>query len=285
MANEAIYTRWSDQVANEATITIQTGTDPGDDNYGPDVLVDENPAKLAKIDSTTAAWQFAFAAPQRIDLAAFIHGTFEQTCTLRLQGNTSATWGSPLPFDAEIDVLEWFGSGSNRWPRNAWLDLTQHEDYSATGFQYWRLLCTGNSQNVQLGQVIFSPVIRYMDPDLRWEFVRKIRNRSIVNETAYGSKTIYVRRSPQFLLEGDQRMTEAFYNDQIIHNHDASGIGYPWLLIPKRPISADLETVDNEEAFYVRWVDDVFATTHVYVGAIDKKFVVEEVSRGLRPGV
>jgi hypothetical protein len=284
MANEAIYTRPSDQVADDATITIHTGTDPGDDNYGPDTLVDQNPAKLAKIDSTDGAWLWTYAAPQRIDIAAFIHGTFEQSCELRLQGHTSNVWTSPL-FDAEIDVYEWLGAGVGRWPRNTWLDLTQHPDYSATGFQYWRLVCTGNSQNIQLGQVVFSPVKRLMDPDLQWSFVRTIRNRSIMNETAYGSKTIYARRTPQFLLQGDQRMTEAFYNDQLIHNHDASGTALPWLLIPKRPITPDLETVDEAEAFYVRWVEDDLTTTHVYVGAVDRKFMVEEVARGLRPGV
>jgi len=284
MANEAIYTRPSDQVADLATITIETGTDPGDDNYAPEVLVDENPAKVAKILSTTGAWQFAFPSAQRIDLAACIHSTFETDCTLRLQGNTSASWSSP-PFNAEITVHEWLGAGVGRWPRNQWLDLTEESGYTTTGYQYWRLLCTGNTQNIQLGQVIFSPTIRLMDPDLRWDFGRRVRNRNMVNETAFGSKTVYARRSPQFMLEGDQRMTEAFYDDMVIHAHDASGVASPWVLIPKRPTSSDLETVDEAEAYYVRWMEDVFATTHVFVGAIDRKFMVEEVSRGLRPGV
>jgi hypothetical protein len=202
-----------------------------------------------------------------------------------LQGNSVNSWGSPIPFDADIDVLEWLGSGSRRWPRNTSLDLTQHEDYNPAGYKYWRLFCEGNSQNVQLGQVILSANIRYMSPDLRWEFVRTFRNRSIVNETAYGSKTIYARRTKQFLLQGDQMMTESFYNDQLTHFFDADGIGLPWLLLPKRPISDDLETVDEAEAYYVRWAEDDLSTTHVYVGAVNRKYMVEELSRGLRPGV
>jgi hypothetical protein len=124
-----------------------------------------------------------------------------------------------------------------------------------------------------------------MSPDLQWSFNRTFRKRSIVNETAYGSKTIYARRTSQYLLQGDQRMTEAFYNDQTIHHHDSEGVGLPWILIPKRPITENLETVDEAECFYVRWVEDDLTTTHVYVGAVDRKYAVEEVSRGLRPGV
>jgi hypothetical protein len=160
MADFAIYTLPSDNVAPNATITIQTGTDPADENYAPEVLVDMNPARMAKILSTTGAWLFDFTNPQRIDLAAFIHGTFETTCTLKLQGNATDVWTSPS-FDVEIDVLPWYGTGTRRWPKNHWLDLTEHAGYTTTGYRYWRLVCTGNSQNIWLGQVIFSRSARW----------------------------------------------------------------------------------------------------------------------------
>ena len=284
MADAALYTFPSDNVAPDATVTIETGTDPGDDNYGPEVLVDLNPAKMAKILSTTAAWLFDFGSAQRIDIAAFIHGTFETTSTLRLQGNATDSWGAPS-FDAEIDVLPWFGTGTTRWPQNHWLDLTEHEDYSAAGFRYWRVICSGNSQNVWLGQVVFSPTIRRMDPDLRWEYVPSLRKRSIVNETAYGSKTIYARGTTQFYLEGDHRMTEALFRTKEAHFYDADGIGLPWLLVPSEPEPEGSPSwVEHGRIYFVRLVEDRFGGPHVYFNVRDRKFAVEELSRGLRPG-
>lgn len=271
----AIFTRPSDNVAPNATKTIQTGTDPGDDHYGPDTLTDLNPAKMAKILSTTAAWLFDFGAAQRIDLIALIHSTFATTCTLRLQGNATDVWTSPS-FNAVIDVQAWLGSGTTRWPRNQWLDLTQEAGYSTTGYRYWRILITGNDQNVWLGQVIMSPTIRRMDPDLRWDYVPSHRKRSIVNETAFGSKTIYARGTTQYLLQGDHRMDEDLYVDQMEHFYDADGIALPWVLIPDG---------DEPDVYFVRWAEDLFAGPHHLPNVRDRKFQVEELSRGLRPGV
>lgn len=74
-AFNTIYQRLSDEVARNATsITIHTGgVSPEDENYGPDNLVDENPAKVAKIEATTGAWLFSYNAKQPIELAALIH--------------------------------------------------------------------------------------------------------------------------------------------------------------------------------------------------------------------
>jgi hypothetical protein len=274
MASAAIFTRPSDNVAPDATVTIQTGTDPGDDNYGPEVLVDLNPAKMAKILDVTAAWLFDFGAAQRIDLAAFIHSTIESPGTLRLQGNATDSWGAPS-FNALIDVQDWLGSGTGRWPRNQWLDLTQESGYSTTGYRYWRVLVTSNPQNVWMGQVVLSPTIRRMDPDLRWDYVRAPRKRSIVNETAFGSKTIYARNTTQYMLQGEHRMDDALFVDQEEHFYDANGVALPWLLIPDG---------DEPDVYFVRWVEDVYATTHHFLDVRDRKFEVEELSRGLRPG-
>lgn len=279
----ALYTRYADNVAPNATITIETGTDPGA-TYAPANLVDQNPAKVAKILSTTGAWLFDFGSAQRIDIAAFIHGTFETTSTLRFQGNATNAWGAPS-FDAEIDVLPWLGSGTRRWPQNHWLDLRNESGYTTTGYRYWRLICSGNSQNIWLGQVVLSPTIREMDPDLRWEYVAGPAKRAIVNETAYGSKTTYPRQTTQYRLEGDHRMTEALYREFEEHFYDAEGIGYPWLLVPSDP-EADGSPAWQEQGriYFVRLVEDSFAAGHTYFNVRDRKFVVEELSRGLRPG-
>lgn len=284
MAEYAIYIRPSDNVAPNATVTIQTGTDPADDNYGPMVLVDLNPARMAKILSTTAAWLFDFGSAQRVDLAAFIHGTFETTSTVRFQGNATDSWGSPT-LDVEVDIQAWYGVVSSRWPHNHWVELPDQAGYSTTGFRYYRLVCTGNSQNVHLGQVVLSPTIREMNPDLRWEYVDTVRKRSIVNETAYGSKTIYARHTAQWYCEGDQRMTEALFRSKKEHFFDADGVGLPWILVPSDPEPQGSPAwQEHGECYFVRLVEDRFSATHTYFNVRDRKFLVEELSRGLRPG-
>lgn len=271
----AIHTRPSDNVAPNATITIETGTDPLDDNYGPEVLVDLNPAKMAKILSTTGAWLFDFTTAQRIDFAAFIHSTFATTAVVRLQGNATNSWGAPS-FNVVIPVQAWLGSGTTRWPRNQWLDLTDQPGYTTTGYRYWRLLITGNDQNIWLGQVVFSPTIRRMDQDVRWDYVRAKRKRSIVNETAFGSKTIYARGTTQYMLQADQRMDEDLFEDQEEHFFDADGVALPWILVPD-------ET--GPDVHFVRFTEDLYSTTHHFFEVHDRKITVEELSRGLRPGV
>lgn len=285
MANEAIYALPSDRVDQNATVTIQTGTDPGDPHYAPSSLFDGNPAKVAKILSTTAAWMWAFAQRQRVRMAFFIHGTFGPECALRFQGNDTNSWGSPT-LDVEIPVEAWHGSGVGRWPKNQWTgDLTLEPGYTDAGFFYYRLVCTGNAQSVWLGETFFSPVIRRMDPDLRWGFVPTLRKRAIVNETAYGSETTHSRRTTQVLLQGDQRMTEALFVAQREHFYDSDGIALPWPLVPMRPIGPDTDDVDERECYLVKWLENDFATTHDWFSVIDRRFMVKEVSRGLRPGV
>lgn len=278
IAAAAIHTRPSDNVAPNATITIQTGTDPGDTDYAPEVLADLNPARPAKILSTTGAWLFAYAQRQRVRMGAFIHGTFETSSTLRFQGNDTDSWGSPT-LDVEIDVQPWLGAASAtaRWPRNHWTgDLTLAPGYTDAGFFYYRLICSGNSQNIWLGQAVLSPVIRRMAYDVRWDYGRSLRKRSIVNETAYGSKTIYARGTTQYGLEAEQRMDEDLFVDQEEHYYDADGTGLPWILVPDE---------DGPDVYFVRWPSDEFATKHHFFDVHDRKLAVEELSRGVRPGV
>lgn len=284
MATNAIYIRPSDNVAPNATVTIQTGTDPGDPQYGPMTLVDLNPARVAKINSTTFAWLFDYGSAQRIDIAGFIHGTFETTSTVRFQGNATDSWGAPS-FDVEVDIQPWYGVAPRRWPHNHWVECPLHAGYTTTGYRYWRLICSGNSQNGQLGQVVMSPVIREMNPDLRWEYVDAIRKRNIVNETSYGSKTTYPRGTAQWLCDGDQRMTEALFRSKKEHFFDADGTGFPWLLVPSDPEQDGSPAwQEHGECYFVRLVEDRFSATHTYFNVRDRKFLVEELSRGLRPG-
>ena len=159
---------------------------------------------------------------------------------------------------------------------NPWLDLTVQPGYSATGFRYWRLVVTGNSQNLQLGQVILSASIRQLYPDRQWEYVLGQQRRKIDNRTEFGVSTIYSRFSPQWRLEGGHRVDDAFKELLDQHWHEVDGAGFPWLYIPD---------ADQNRCYLVRFTEPTRSTTHVIYDLHDYRFAVEEVARGLRPGV
>lgn len=277
-----IYQHYADNVARDATITIETGpaVSPVDEDYGPASLVDDNPAQVAKIDDTDGAWLFEFDSPQRIDLAALIHGTFDASggsARVLLQGNSSNSWGSPA-FEAEFDVPDWFSVGTRRWPVNPWMDVTAQVGYSASGFTFWRLFAENQSQAIQLGQVWFSPTIRRFDPDLRWGPRVGADKPQIENKTSFEVSTIYARgttiwREDADLL-GDDTMSAALEQ----HWYDVEGRARPWLLIPSGPIA-------NDRAYLVRYATTDRQMQWNFEHAHDMRLAFQEVGRGLRPGL
>jgi hypothetical protein len=285
-ATAAIYQRYGDNAVRSATITIQTGTAPtGQDliDYGPASLVDDNPAKVAKINSVTGAWVFDFGVAQRLDLFALIHHDFDPGGDVKLQGNATNTWGSPS-FSASFVIPAWDGasSGARRWPVNPWMDVTEQAGYSAAGFRYWRLVITGNSQNLQLGEVWGSPTIRRLDPDLQWNFQRSVLKRQIQNRTAFGVATTYTRGTSEWRIRGDHLFDAALRADLQTHWIEVEGAARPWLFVP--------EGLENR-CYLVRWLETMREEQQqmdALVGSGEvhtNQFAVEEVSRGLRPGV
>jgi hypothetical protein len=287
MAYETIYQRASDEVARLSTITIETGTEPeGMDDYGPATLVDGNPAKVAKIDSTTGAWLFDFGAPQRIDLAALIHHNFDAGADVKIQGHTSDAWTSP-DFSAAITIPAWLGSGTSRWPVNPWRDLTLASGYSASGFRYWRLVVTGNSQNLQLGHIWLGAQIRRLSPDVRWNYVPAVRKRIIEHRTSFDVSTIYTRGTNHWRFEGTVPADNALEAELEAHWYDVDGRSKPWLLIPQPPATSDQDVMSGRgnRAYLVRYLSVDRDVPHAMFNLHEQQIVVEEVSRGLRPGL
>jgi hypothetical protein len=281
LSEHGIYQRWSDNVARAATITIDTGADPLDSHYGPAVLVDDNPAKVAKIDSTTGAWLFDFGAAKRVDLVGLIHHSFDAGADVTLQATNDvadfATSPPSPPFSASIVVPTWLGSGSGRWPVNPWLDLTAQAGYLASGWRYWRLLVVGNSQNLQLGQIWMSPTIRRFDPDVQWGVQRGQQRSLVQSRTAFGVDTIYARGTLRWSQSGQLRMTTDVYAaDLETQWQDVEGRAKPWLLVPDGEVNV---------CYFVRWAGLDLQTQWAAPAIRDRQIQVEEVARGLRPGV
>lgn len=281
-----ILTSYKDEVGRLATATVETGTPNTDPNYTPDILQNDNPAQVAKIDSVTGAWLFTFAAAQRIDLAALIHHDFiasgsSPDITVVLEANTSNSWGAPA-FSAAFTIPAWRASGTTwQWPINPWLDLTAESDYSTTGWQYWRLSIVNNDQNLQLGGVKLYSAFQQFVADFRPSLPRATRKRSIVNTTAFEVDTIYPRGINRWEQTGSLILTSAQAELLKEHYFDVNGQAMPFVVIPNGL---------RNEAYFVRRPDEFGETVEFYSEGDDTELLtmtlpLREVSRGLRPGV
>jgi len=290
-AFNTIYTHYSDEVARLATITIEADTTPslaGGDAYVPASLVDDNPAKVAKIneDSTGApavglvsgAWVFAYVAKQPIKLAALIHTTASSSSgTVKLQGNNTADFTSPA-FSATFVIPPWLGTGSGRWPQNPYLRVDEQAGYDAAGFFYWRLVFTNQPENIQVGEVRFHAHYYQFDPDLRWGLSVSAEKPQIENRTAFGVSTLYARGTTIWEQQADIQLTDDMRFALEAHWYDVDGRTRPWVLVPSGPVRSDrcylVRYAMTEES--VRW-DNWDITS--------QRLQFQEVGRGLRPGV
>lgn len=285
-AFNTIYQHYADEVARLAEVTIETGSavSPVDDDYGPESLIDDNPAKVAKIEDTTGAWLFEYDTPQVVELFSAIHHNFDETDDaagspapmVRLQANNINSWSAPL-LDVQIVIPPWFSVGTRRWPVNPWVDLTSQSGYDAAGFLFYRLLVENNSQNLQLGMVWFGSQIRRFDPDLRWGPTVGTFKPQIENRTSFEVATIYSRGTTIWqedaTLHGDDDMAAALE----LHWHDV-GAAQPWLIVPSGPISDD-------RAYLVRYATTAQQMQWNFEHSHDMQLSFREVGRGLRPGV
>lgn len=288
-AFNTIYTKYSDEVARLAdSIDIENDTSPslsGGDDYAPSTLIDDNPAKVAKINDTSGAWVLSYSAKQRIRLVVLIHGTFDETVdnpgspapSVRFEGNNTNDFTSPA-FSAPIIIPPWLGAGTGRWPQNPWLDLTSASGYDDDGFFYWRLVAENQSQNIQLGQLILSATIRQFDPDLRWGVRVGARKPLIENVTAFEVSTMYSRGTTLWKASAELRATDAMATAFEDHWYDVDGRARPFALIPSGPIRDD-------RAYMVRYAMTDREIAWNSQEHLDKQLAFAEVGRGLRPGV
>jgi hypothetical protein len=277
-----MYSLYSEELARQATISLIVGT--AEDTYGVERLTDDNPAHLFKATGTSVAIEFAFADKTPIALLGLIHTTLETTDQVVWAGDDAGAWGSPT-WAATITPAGWVGQGTGRWPINTWADLTSKPGYDAAGFSKYLLACgttIGLAQPLQIGQIRLEPTIR------RWSLARapvEQRLRPLVeNVTPYGVSTLYARGTTRWrfsfglggLFDDERAAASAQWED-------VEGRGRPWLWIPN----------GREPACYlVRWAtpqlefERVISQTATVSGvARFNALAVEEVARGLRPGV
>lgn len=186
MAMTPIYQHPLDNVASTATITVQSGTE--DTDYPVAYLTDNRITRPAKLTTTTGAFQFEFLGSQRLDLFALGPHNLTGGLSVKLQGHTSATWGSPA-FSADVVIPTVREDGVRPMP---FLDLTTATGYSAGGFRYWRLVVVGtNAAPIAIGEVWMSAAKRTFTEAYRWSY--EVDEERFIEEhvTEYGMVIVY----------------------------------------------------------------------------------------------
>lgn len=267
MAVNVIYQLNSDQVADSGSLTVQSGTE--DAAYPKANLYDSNPAKPAKLTTTTGAWRWDFGVAQRIDLVALIHHNLTAGLEVRIQGNAADAWGAPT-FNQVITIPAYLGDG---YPSNPWLDLTGLAAYSTGGFRYWRLVVVGtNAAAIAIGEVWLGALKRSLTPNIDWGARQPFERKTVEHRTDFGVSNIYDLGVTIRNMQGQLDTTDAQAALIQAWWRDTRGRVRPFLLVPNG---------DVNDAWLVRWTKNQIEPTLNNIDRNVFQMEFEEVGRGL----
>ncbi len=155
MACPFYYFRPSDNVADSATPTVQTGTI--DTNYTVANLVDLSYAKIAapaKLTGVTGAFLLDFGAAQRVDYVV-LHHNFDAGLAVAVQMNATDSWGAPTVTTSPTIPAK----RADNYTRKVGVDLRSVSGYTTSGLRYLRINVSGaNSVPIGLKVLAYSSV-------------------------------------------------------------------------------------------------------------------------------
>ena len=265
---KAVLQRYTDNVARKATVSVVSGTVAA--GYQLNWLTDDDPARPCKFNETSVTLLFDWTTPQRQDSVALIHANLAAGLSVSYQCNATNSWGAPTLSTAVVIP----SYRENKYPTNAYKDLTTVAGYSSSGFRYGRLVISGtNPVAIALGEfLVIAPKreVEWLDNKQKFNDERKI----VSHETDAGVQTIFdlgvhIRRFEGSLTNrGNQR--------QELDSHwaDTCGRSYPFLFIPNSL---------SGEPWLVRWQDPAKEDSFTSVGLSTLSCKLVEVGRGLYP--
>lgn len=262
----AVYGHYSENVAPNATVTVQSGTE--DPDYLAANLVDLNPSKPAQLTGTTGAWLLDWGAAQRVDWVLLPMHNLDAALNVRVQMNATDSWGAPT-VDAAIVIPTYREDGL---PVGSWLDLTAAGGYSASGFRYLRLVVVGaNSAAVKVGEFLTFSRKRTLNPNISWGAQAPEQRLAQVNQTDAGVKMMYDLGTTLRTFRGELDTTDAGLAAVRSWWRDSRGPIFPWGFVFDE---------DVNEGVMARWGNTIDPTL-----AINDRntmpIAIEELSRGL----
>lgn len=156
----AYYARFDDDYAKDA-IGVTASAEVS--AYGAVQLISENPARPAKLSTTTGNFvlQFDGAIAPAYAMLAY-HYLDAGLSGVKIQANDSNSWGAPA-FQAQftIPAKRLDGPSYQRWTTNAIVAL---EGLDYEGYEWWRLVFeNANSQAIVIGRLLLLTDLRQVD--------------------------------------------------------------------------------------------------------------------------
>lgn len=274
IAGYAYYARPSDDLLIGATVT-SSDEDPA---YPASNLIAENAANPAKLLTASGSWVLQTPSPIAPVWALLIYQYLDSSLDVRLQGNTSDSWGSP-PFEQHFTIpgKRLDGPSYQPWTYNVGLVI---EGTPLPSYAFWRLLIAGtNSQAVAVGRMLLLPnprTVKFLVADQLEE--SDDYEAQIILPTELGVETIYDLGGPRRGISGVTPVTDASglplqdaadFRDLL---QSATGRLKPWVIWPFG---------QSGEPWLVRFVSLPQTRRHSGARVQYWPFAVKEVSRGL----
>jgi hypothetical protein len=261
-----IYSHYEDNVAPNATVSVNTGDEDAD--YPAANLVDRLIVKPAQLTTTTGSWVFDFGSAQRVDWAALPMHNLDAGLDVRIQANATDSWGGPT-VDEPIIIPTYREDGL---PVPCWLDLTAAAGYDVGGFRYWRLEVAGtNAAAVKVGELLLLNVKRTLDPNINWG-VQLPESRPVYdNRTPFGYANKYDLGVTLRRLQGTLDTTDAGLALLRAWWRSTRGTARSFAIVPDE---------DVNEAWVAEFTGDLGVTLQIN-NRNNIPITFEEVSRGL----
>ncbi len=265
------YALRSDDITTALSWSIDVGTEQTQyeaAHIGTDVI-----ARPAKAEETIAAWLAdATARPggkQRVDAAAVLmHNLTAGLSNVRIQGNATDDFTTPT-FDHAFTVPAYRGDG---FPIGFWLDLTGLANYTASGFEYWRLSVGTANANPVAVKVKLLRQLQTLDPNISWGAVEGEDRGLVEHRTDHKVSSIYDLGVTVRSIAGDLDSPDTQKAAIRTLWQSTAGRVYPFLLIPDG---------DVNDAWFVRFLDPKLSVQLNLPDRNSMRVGFEELSRGL----
>lgn len=228
-----IFQRSTDNVAPNATVAVNSGTE--DSAYPAANIKDLNPAKPAQLTTTTGSWTFNFSSPQQVDLLAIVMHNLTAGLNVRLQANTTSSWGAP-PLSLAITIPTY---REDEFPYNPWLDVASIIPVAASRtYAWWRLVVVGtNGAPVKIGEVWLGATKRNLIRNIKWGSTRSEERPGVVHMTDHLVRPKYdfgvLRRSVVVEIEN----TDLSLEDVLAWGRSCRWAMRPTLIVPNPDVN------------------------------------------------
>jgi hypothetical protein len=262
----SIYAHYTDNVAPQATVTVNTGTE--DPDYPAAGINDQNTAKPAQLTTATGSWVFDWGAAQRVDWVQIPMHNLDAGLEVRIQMHASNSWGSPS-LNTTIAIPAHRGDGL---PVGSWVDLTGVGGYLVGGYQFLRVVVVGtNSAAVKIGEVLILSTKRTLNPNVSWGGQEPEERLVKSNRTDGGVELIYDLGTTLRKFSGQLDTTDAGLAAVRAWWQNTRGRVYPFAFVLDE---------DVNEAIVARWQGSI-DPTRLINDRNQMPIALDEVSRGL----